>query len=45
MVDQNCKIEEIVGLGTIILYQIKPSLKPELPPPERNDKADSNFGL
>eukprot|EP00347_Sterkiella_histriomuscorum_P023008 403336310 len=44
IVDQNSRVEDLLGQGTIILYQINPNLYPRLPPLE-SSKSDSNYGV
>eukprot|EP00347_Sterkiella_histriomuscorum_P018454 403345455 len=45
IVDQNSRVEDLLGQGTIILYQINPNLYPRLPPLESSSKSDSNYGV
>jgi len=45
MIDVNSKVEDLATGGHILLYQINPQLKPEIPPTEQVDKTDSNYGI
>jgi hypothetical protein len=45
MLDVNSRVEDMVQNGTVLLYQIKPELNPQLPPPDQVSKSDSNYGV
>lgn len=45
MVDQNSRVEDITTKGAIILYEINPDLRPQIPPPEQSSKSDSNYSI
>lgn len=44
--DTNSKVEDVLSQeGVILLYEIPPTLQPNLPPRERCSKSDSNHGI